>query len=168
MSRPANEVVIARFGRSHGVKGWVHVQSFTDPDAQCLDYDHWQLQDSQQTLVVTHSEQHAKGLVVKIEGIDTPEDAREQLTNRLIVVEREQLKPLPEGEGYYWHDLIGCEVLTKDHQRLGVIDSLFNTPGNDVAVVVGDQQHLIPWLSHTILDVDLTKRQVYADWDPNL
>lgn len=168
MSRPANEVVIARFGRSHGVKGWVHVQSFTDPQPQCLDYSQWQLQDSQQPLSVTASEQHAKSLVVKIEGIDTPEDVRERLTNRLIVVERDQLKPLPEGEGYYWHDLIGCEVFTKDHQRLGVIDSLFSTPGNDVAVIKGDQQHLVPWLSEIILDVDLPKRQICVDWDPNL
>ncbi len=45
---------------------------------------------------------------------------------------------------------------------------MMETGSHDVMVVVGDKRQLIPFvLEKTVLSVDLKKREMIVDWDPN-
>jgi len=84
-----------------------------------------------------------------------------------IGVSRSQLgAELKEGE-FYWADLEGLSVVTSDAVDLGVIDHLFETGSNDVMVVKGDRERLIPYIwRQVVLDVDLAAGRMLVEWDP--
>jgi len=66
----------------------------------------------------------------------------------------DNLEPLEDDE-YYWDDLIGLTVLTDDGRRIGVIDHIIPTGGNDVFVCTGgDREILIPAITDVVRSVD--------------
>jgi 16S rRNA processing protein RimM len=58
-------------------------------------------------------------------------------------------------------------VKTQEGEELGHIDHLFETGSNDVVVVKGDRERLIPFvMDQVIQSVDLESRLMVVDWDP--
>ena len=85
-----------------------------------------------------------------------------------ISISRDQLPETDEDE-FYWADLIGLRVETIDGRLLGVVDHLMETGSNDVLVVAGDTQCLVPFLWETVVKrISLSERLVVVDWDPDL
>jgi 16S rRNA processing protein RimM len=83
-----------------------------------------------------------------------------------IAVEREQL-PETGPEEYYWTDLEGLSVVCQDGTELGRIDHLMETGANDVLVVIGERERLIPYIpGQVIKSVDLENGRMVVDWDP--
>jgi 16S rRNA processing protein RimM len=161
-------VVLGRIGAPFGIKGWVHVQSFSrDPDS-LLDYEIWQLsiRGVWKQYKVLQAKGHGKGLVALLSSCSNRDEAA-LLTNTEIGIDRSLLPELPEGE-HYWSDLIGLEVITENGEVLGHIDSLFETGSNDVVVVKNEtREHLLPYIPEEyILEIDLKKRQMKVRWDP--
>ncbi|MGZ5014598.1 MAG: ribosome maturation factor RimM, partial [Methylobacter sp.] len=78
----------------------------------------------------------------------------------------DQLPKTAKGE-YYWSQLIGLNVETIDGVQLGVVDSLLETGANDVIIVQGERERVIPFLQgQTIISVDLDAGSIVVDWDP--
>ena len=72
-----------------------------------------------------------------------------------------------EGE-YYWNDLIGLKVVALDGEVLGTVDYLLETGANDVLVVRGERELLIPFVTgQVVTQVDLENRVLRVDWDPD-
>ena len=160
-----NPVIIGRFGRAHGVKGWLRVFSFTDPEINILDLFPWHIKtaDGWQEIKIEDSKVHHQEVVVKIANIDDREIAK-KYTNKEIAVYRAQLPNLAKGE-YYWHDLIGVEVINKSGHKLGKVTSLFATGANDVLVVKNNREILIPYTKDVITNVDLKHKTITVDWE---
>jgi 16S rRNA processing protein RimM len=79
------------------------------------------------------------------------------------------------GNEYYWHQLVGLEVvsvLQDGTSRLGVVDSLLETGANDVLVIKGDfdsldrEERLIPYSNEFVKSIDLEKQIITVVWDP--
>ena len=52
--------------------------------------------------------------------------------------------------------------------ELGRIDSLFATGANDVMIVRGERKRLVPFIRGSVIaEIDLAKRLVRVDWDPD-
>ena len=49
--------------------------------------------------------------------------------------------------------------------ELGVVQYLVETGANDVLVVQGSQEILIPYTSYTIAEVDLSLRRIQVNWE---
>ena len=82
-----------------------------------------------------------------------------------INIPADQLPKLGKDE-YYWAELIGLEVFTNGGESLGVVDHLLETGANDVLVLKGDRERLIPYvMGQVIKSIDLDKRQMNVDWD---
>jgi 16S rRNA processing protein RimM len=88
-----------------------------------------------------------------------------------IAITRQQLPVLDEG--YYWTDLMGCQVVTQAGVALGQVSQMLETGANDVMVlqqqIEGHEpvERLIPFiLGDVILSVDLTGQTITVDWDP--
>ena len=74
------------------------------------------------------------------------------------------MPPLTDGH-YYWRDLVGLSVLNQDGLALGRVSGLLETGANDVLVVEGERQRLIPFVPERyVLRVDLTGGQIVVDW----
>jgi len=162
----ADKIILGRFGAAYGVRGWLHLISYTDPIDSILDYAEWQVnhRGQWQMLHPEHSKTHNKGLVIKLEEINDREQAREY-TNDEIFVPREVLPELPADE-YFWQDLIGMTVSTKNGITLGIVKNMIATGSNDVFVVGGAHQRLIPYTDHVVIKIDKLNKTIVVDWDP--
>lgn len=159
-------VVVGRFGRVHGLKGYITVHSFTEPRDNILQYSPWHTAHNQQWHALDLQEVSArnKDILVKIEGYaDCDQVAK--FTNADIAVRREQLPGLSSGE-FYWHQLTGMQVINLQNVVLGTLTEMMATGSNDVMVVDGDRRHLVPYLpEHTVVKVDLLQNRITVDWD---
>lgn len=159
-------VTVGRVGSPYGVRGWLKVQPYTESDTSLLEYSPWYIakQDSWEILAIEDKKTHGNGIIIKLTGIESPEEAR-LLTGKLIAVLRSQLPHLKKDE-YYWSDLEGLTVINKHGDILGTVIYLMETGANDVLVVKGTKEHAIPYLpGSVILSVDLIKKEIHVDWE---
>lgn len=150
-----------------GVNGRVKVFSYTDPRENILQYSPWILQRNgqQKEINVIGGNRQGKTLVAQLQGIESRE-AAQLLNGWEIVINASQL-PEPGADEYYWVDLVGLQVETKDGEQLGVVDYLLETGANDVLVVKSDRERLIPFIQgQTVLNIDLAAGRMVVEWDP--
>ena len=169
MQENEHPIIVGRIGGVHGVRGWVKLTSYTRPKENIFTYSPWliHVNNAWHEIGVEESQQRGERLLVKMSGIDNPEDARGYMHCDLAV-KREQLPPLKEGE-YYWHDLIGLEVLNQDEISLGIIRKIAETGANDVLVISGlgedKARILIPLVMDVyVKQVDLIAKTMHVDW----
>lgn len=150
-----------------GVKGWIKVLSFTDPLDNIVSFPSWILCRPGERRVerVEDGRVHGSHVIAKLASSGDREAAA-ALAGAQIMVERASLAPCEEGE-YYWSDLEGLEVTTSTGVELGRVERLFGTGSNDVMVVRGERERLIPFIADQVVrDVDLTAGRIIVDWDP--
>jgi 16S rRNA processing protein RimM len=150
----------------YGVRGWVRLRSDTEPPAGLLDYSPWLLRrdDGWREFEPLEGRVHRTGLVASLAGVDAREAAG-RLVGADIGIRRAQLQPLEPGE-HYWVDLLGLEVRNREGRVLGTVARLLETGANDVLVVVGDRERLVPYLVGRVIDrVDLAGGVIEVDWD---
>jgi 16S rRNA processing protein RimM len=161
-------VVIGRFGRPHGIKGFITVLSFTHPRDNMLGYHDWHgyVGGVWKPLRIAEVTTTNKAILARLEDYSERENVA-SLTNTDIGVLRQQLPNLPLGE-YYWDQLIGMQVLTLSGESLGQVTEILATGSNDVLVVEGTRRHLIPYLPDiNIHAVNVADRTIIVDWDPD-
>lgn len=148
------------------MKGWVRILSYTRPHEAILDYDNWLLKrdDDWQTTTVEEGQAHGKAVIARLTNVED-RDAAAELKDAIIAVPRERLPKTAAGE-YYWADLEGLRVVHRDGRLLGRVAYLIATGANDVLVVDGDRECLIPFvMSEVVLDVDLAGGVISVDWE---
>jgi 16S rRNA processing protein RimM len=161
-------VILGRVSGVFGVKGWLKVQSYTEPRDNIVGFGAWTLRMNgvDHDFEVEDGHSHAGSVVAKLHGIDDREQAREWI-GADIVVARERLPALEEGE-LYWTDLEGLEVRTTTGIVLGKVDHLLATGGNDVLVLDSVPQRLIPFVVGAVVkEVDLEAGRIVVDWSPD-
>lgn len=60
---------------------------------------------------------------------------------------------------FYYSDIIGCTVFDGD-RPIGRVTEIFETGANDVWVVKGDKEHLIPYIADVVKEVDIEGRRI--------
>jgi 16S rRNA processing protein RimM len=161
-------VVLGRVAGLYGVQGWVRLDSATEPLGQILGYSPWYLhgREGWQAVRPLEGRPHGKGLIARIAGCDDRDQAA-ALVGREIAVRRSQLPELGADE-FYWSDLEGLKVLTPTGRDLGRVSRLLDTGANDVLVVKGERERLIPYLwGPVVRQVDLAAGWIVVDWDPD-
>lgn len=159
-------VIVGSIGGPYGVKGWVRVNSFTEPPGNLADYGPWLLQNEARWREA-HPQSvraHGSGLVALFPGVDDRNGAA-ALTGTQLGVRRAML-PDPEEEEYYWRDLEGLEVVDQRGRRLGWISYLMDTGAHPVVVVEGEHgECLIPFVERHVVGVDLANGRLNVDWE---
>lgn len=166
-------VVLGLISGLFGVKGWVKVYSYTRPPENILKFPQWLIgrQDDWRPFRVLEARQQGKTLLARLADGDAQtladRDAASELLDCQIAVAREAMPALPEGE-YYWFDLIGLQVVNREGVALGEVRRIMETGANDVLVVAGDRERLVPFVIGEIIDaVDVCGGRIVADWDPD-
>lgn len=158
-------ITLAYISAVHGVRGWVKVHSYTEPRDSILEYQPWILDGDGGSIKVLASKIQRNGVIARLEGVETIEQARALIGTR-ISVRREQFKDLPENE-YYWADLVGLRVVNLEGTELGLVKNLMATGANDVLVIAGEQEQLVPFVKgQFIKTVDIPGGKITVDWDP--
>jgi 16S rRNA processing protein RimM len=160
-------ISVGKISGVFGVKGWVKVFSFTDPRENILTYSPWLLKkgDESKILNVIDGQLQGKTIVAQLDGINDRDQAA-SLMGWDVFIRQDQLPKIGKNE-YYWSELIGLKVETIDGIQLGVVDSLLETGANDVIIVQGERERVIPFLQgQTITKIDLDAGIIIVDWDP--
>lgn len=157
---------IGRIGSPFGVKGWMHVESYTDPPEQLLQYRNWSLRGRTGEPVarqVAEGREHTSGMVVRLQGIED-RDSAALWQGATIAVPRSELPPLKPRE-YYQADLMGLEVVNLQRVRLGEVGHFATTPAGTVMVIHGGGADLwVPATRQYLNKVDLQAGRIVIDW----
>jgi 16S rRNA processing protein RimM len=162
-------VPMGRILGAFGVRGELKVESWSDPPARILKYRPWLLRDARGNvteLADVRGRETAKGVVARVPDVED-RDAAEAMRGVEILVPRDVLPPPAPGE-YYWVDLEGLRVRTVDGVDLGTVAHLMPTGANDVMVVRGDRERVIPFIQpQYVTAVDMDAGTITVDWDPD-
>jgi len=158
-------VTMGRIVAPYGIKGWIKIQPFTQQQQGLLDYPQWQVgQDGEWRLrTVELAKVHGATVVAKLEGIADREQAA-ALQGMRIAVSRGDF-PEPAANEFYWADLVGLNVVNADGVALGSVTRVFETGANDVLVVEGERERLLPFIAPVIRQVDISGGMIIVDWD---
>jgi 16S rRNA processing protein RimM len=101
---------------------------------------------------------HQARILLRLKGINNRNQAKE-LVGKYLSVTREELANLPD-DTYFHFELIGMEVYSDQGVGLGRITEILNMPANDVWVIVGEKELLLPATKEFVVSVDREKRRV--------
>ena len=163
----ADELIsVGKVSGIFGVRGWIKVYSYTEIRENILTYSPWTLRKGKESkeVKVVDGRRHGKTIVAHLQGLDNRDDAAD-LNGWEILIHSEQLPKARKGE-YYWSDLVGLHVKNLEGIDFGIIKQMLETGANDVVVVTGDRERLVPFLQEqTIIDIDLSAGEMLVDWD---
>jgi 16S rRNA processing protein RimM len=142
--------------RPHGVKGEIIMDLHTDFPERMKKGRKVFVGESYKPMTVAGVRPHQKGLLVKFQNVETPEDAG-LYRNQWAYVQTKDV-PLPEGQ-HYKHELLGLKVLDENDNLLGELVEILETGANDVYVVRDDsgKEILLPDIPSVILDLDIER-----------
>lgn len=116
-------------------------------------------------MALAEGRRYGKGILARLAVCNDRDRARD-LIGSDIAVRRSEL-PDPGRDRFYWADLEGLTVRNRDGVELGVVDHLLETGANDVLVVKGERERLIPYVrGAVVVSVDLEQGVILVDWDP--
>jgi 16S rRNA processing protein RimM len=147
-----------------GVRGWVKLKTFTENLENLAGYPTWWVTVAgiEKPTQVDAVEIHASHIVAKLAGVEDRDQAL-ALRGADISIPREALPPVEEGE-FYWADLVGLDVVNIQGEYLGQVKDLLETGANDVLVVKGDKERLLPYVDAIVLEVNLAEKLIRVDW----
>src|SRR5262245_57685914 len=133
---PPVQLVVARIGRAHGIKGEVTVEVRTDEPELRLAPGAVLLTDPPETgpLTIEAGRVHSGRLLLRFAGAHD-RGAAEALRNTLLIADVDPDETPEEPDEYYDHQLIDLDVLTADGTLVGRIAEISHLPSQDLLVV---------------------------------
>jgi len=152
-------IIIGQISKTHGIKGEVkvlpltaNVNRFKNLKTVFIDYIEKR---------VLGCKFQSKRIVLKIEGIDTIEEA-EKYKNKYLYIRRKDAIKLSEGE-FYVADIIDCSVYEENGKELGKVYDVIETGSNDVYWIKGSKDKkelLIPALKTIVQKIDIENKKI--------
>jgi 16S rRNA processing protein RimM len=144
--------------RPHGIRGEIVMDLHTDFPERLKRGRKLLVSEDHTSLTIQSVREHQKGVLIKFDGIDTPEDAG-KFRNQWVYVKASDVPPLPEGK-LYQHELFGFKVVDENDNPLGELVEIIETGANNVYVVKdgSGRELLLPAIPSVILDVDAERR----------
>jgi 16S rRNA processing protein RimM len=155
--------------RPHGVKGELLVEIDRYYQGVILPGTVIYLGEDYTPMTLLTSRPHNQGLLIQLDGINTPEQAGQYRLQRIFVSSLLKRSKLPMGE-YYFDQILGLRVRSDMDQELGQVSEIIETGANDVYVVSspGRQDILLPAIPDVIQEVDLEKGEILVHLLPGL
>lgn len=162
------KILVGKIVGLFGVKGWVKLHSHTEPKENIFSYDSLFLKkkDGKETTLLEaeleDGKAHGKGIVVKFKQVEDRTQAESWLGTEIYIT-REQMQKLAAND-FYWHDLIGCEVINEQEVQLGKVKKIMETGANDVLVLNPDNR-LLPYVwEQVVKSVDVEQKLIRVAW----
>jgi len=158
-------LTVGRVVNTHGIRGEVKVLPSTDfPGERFAPGSRLTLHAPDASAAVevevASAREHKGAYLVKFKGYD---NINQVLPYKGWTVKVPASRRVPLGEGeYYFHEIIGCAVVTEEGEELGRISEILRPGANDVWVVERPQGRpaLIPYIADVVLDVDVAAKRV--------
>ncbi len=138
----------------HGINGEMKVENWTDSPQWLKGFKKLYFENGKKDVDLISSRVHKNGLLIKIENVNTPEEARNYF-GKVIFIDKKDAK-LPKNR-YFISDLIGLKVYDGESKKYyGEVKDVIITGANNVYKIVdGDKEYLFPAVDHMIKRTDL-------------
>jgi 16S rRNA processing protein RimM len=167
MNDPTRRILVGRIHGAFGVRGEVKLESLTEPQGNLVRYQPWILRDAagrEREVSGAKARVGGKGLIGTLPGTED-RDAAEALRGSELFVPRSALPP-PKDNEFYWIDLEGLRVENLEGVDFGRAAFVFPNGANDVLVVRGDRERMIPWVRPDFVrELDFDAGRILVDWD---
>lgn len=155
---PSNDewVAIGLITGMFGIRGEVKVQPLTDFPERFLKTATVYVGEELVERRVLGARLHQRIVILRLEGVETANDA-EALRNKKLYVPASELIALPPDH-YYLHDLVGLRVVHVDGTSLGVVRDVIQSAGNDLLVIQDartSKDVLLPTVKEFVKSVDV-------------
>ncbi|MEU9469876.1 ribosome maturation factor RimM [Streptomyces avermitilis] len=165
------QLVVARIGRAHGIKGEVTVEVRTDEPELRLGPGAVLATDpaSVGPLTIEAGRVHSGRLLLRFEGVRDRNGA-EALRNTLLIAEVDPDEVPEDPDEYYDHQLMDLDVVTKDGEEVGRITEISHLPSQDLFVVERSDgsEVYIPFVEEIVVEIDLEEQRAVIDPPPGL
>jgi 16S rRNA processing protein RimM len=156
-------LVIGKFRHSHGIKGEIAMEVYTDFPERLHPKGMVYVGISHQALTIKTIRWKNKLMLLSFEGYPDLEEVN-VFRNELVYTISNRLPSLPDGQ-YYHHQLLGMSVLDTSGILLGTLQEILQTGANDVYVVRPETgpEILLPAIDSVIEQVDLEKQVIIVN-----
>ncbi|WP_405794283.1 ribosome maturation factor RimM [Streptomyces sp. NBC_01506] len=165
------QLVVARIGRAHGIKGEVTVEVRTDEPELRLGPGAVLATEPASTgpLTIETGRVHSGRLLLRFAGVSDRTGA-EALRNTLLIAEVDP-QDMPEApDEYYDHQLMDLDVVLADGTEVGRITEITHLPSQDLFIVERPDgtEVMIPFVEEIVSEIDLVEQKAVIDPPPGL
>jgi 16S rRNA processing protein RimM len=165
------QLVVARIGRAHGIRGEVTVEVRTDEPELRLAPGAVLLTDpaSAGPLTIETGRVHSGRLLLRFEGVADRSTA-EALRNTLLIAEVDPDELPEEEDEYYDHQLMDLDVVTEDGTAVGRITEISHLPSQDLFIVErpDGSEVMVPFVAEIVTEIDLEEQRAVIAPPPGL
>lgn len=144
--------------KAQGIRGEVRVLPTTDDPTRFELLIGEEISVGEKKFILSNARLQKNIVVLKFDGIDT-RNAAEELLGAIICVEDEMALPLGDDE-FYIRDLIGLRAETEEGEFLGEISRVFPTGANDVYVISGETEFMLPAVKDFVKRVSIAEGKI--------
>lgn len=163
------QVVVARIGKAHGLRGEVTVQVLTGaPDERFAPGATFVTEPGESGPLVLRSARDNNGiLLLGFEQVEDRNSAEALRGTRLLA---EALADTGEDEAWYERDLVGLRAVTLEGADIGEVTALQSRPAQDLLVLrlSGGREVLVPFVTAIVPEVDIEGGRVVVNAPPGL
>lgn len=135
---------------THGIHGEVRIVPWADSPEFLCQFSSLYVEGA--SMGVASSRVHKGSVIVKLDGIDTVEQAM-VLKGKTVQIRRADAN-LPQGS-FFLADIIGLDVRDENDRKLGVLREVLSPSRQQVYVVEGEREILIPAVPEFILETNI-------------
>ncbi|MFD4702546.1 ribosome maturation factor RimM [Streptomyces niveus] len=165
------QLVVARIGRAHGIKGEVTVEVRTDEPELRLGPGAVLATEPASTgpLTVETGRVHSGRLLLRFAGVGDRTGA-EALRNTLLIAEVDPQDMPEDPDEYYDHQLMDLDVVLADGTEIGRITEITHLPSQDLFIVERPDgtEVMIPFVEEIVTEIDLVEQRAVIDPPPGL
>jgi 16S rRNA processing protein RimM len=165
------QLVVARIGRAHGIRGEVSVEVRTDEPELRLGPGAVLATDpaSAGPLTIESGRVHSGRLLLRFAGV-TDRTAAEALCNTLLIAEVDPDERPEDPEEFYDHQLVDLDVVTADGRAVGRVTEVAHLPYQDLLIVEreGGGEVMIPFVAEIVPEVDPAGGRIVVTPPPGL
>ena len=157
---------VGRIVNTHGIRGEVRVLSTTDFEEERFVVGNklaaFKKDDKKPTWVTIESmRRHKNFILLTFEGMHNI-NLVEPFKEGMLKVTKDQMSDdlLAENE-YFFHDIVGCSVVSEEGETIGAVIDILQTGANDVWVVKGaKKEHYIPYIEDIVKEIDVDEKKI--------
>ncbi|WP_299533508.1 ribosome maturation factor RimM [uncultured Streptomyces sp.] len=160
------QLVVARIGRAHGIKGEVTVEVRTDEPELRLGPGAVLATEPAGVgpLTIETGRVHSGRLLLRFAGV-ADRTAAEALRNTLLIAEVDPTELPEDPEEFYDHQLIDLDVVLADGTEIGRITEITHLPSQDLFIVErpDGSEVMIPFVEEIVTSIDLEEQRAVID-----
>ena len=157
----SKKILIAKIQAHQGLKGWLKIYSYSETTEKFSKYSYFFISNEENNYIQLKVEKiiFDKNIKIKFENYNSREEL-EKYIGKYLYIENDQLDELEENQ-FYWEELIGLEVYLENDDKIGVVSDIIETGSNDVLVIQGNKEYLIPYLyGESIKKISLKDKKI--------